>query len=68
LQEASGEISDAPVSEHHPPEIDIYSEFLASADGELGPTTSARDAEVVMRVLDAARESSHTGQTVSLEF
>jgi predicted dehydrogenase len=68
LQEASGEISDAPASENHPPEIDIYSEFLAGADGELGPTTSAREAEVVMRILDAARESSHTGQTVSLEF
>ncbi|HEV7998256.1 MAG TPA: Gfo/Idh/MocA family oxidoreductase [Planctomycetaceae bacterium] len=68
LQEPSGEISDAPASENHPPAIDIYSEFLASADGELGLTTSAREAEVVMRVLDAARESSRTGQTVSLEF
>jgi predicted dehydrogenase len=68
LQEASGEISDAPASENHPPEIDIYREFLAGADGELGPTTSAREAEVVMRILDAARESSRTGQTVSLEF
>ena len=68
LKEASGEIADAPASESHQPEIDIYREFLAAADGELGPTTSAGEAEVVMRVLDAARESSRTGQTVSLEF
>ncbi len=68
LEEASGEISDAPMSESHLPEIDVYGEFLTWTGGKLGPAASARDAaEIVMRVIDAARESSRTGQTVLLK-
>jgi predicted dehydrogenase len=67
LQEPSGEIADAPVSHNNLPEVDVYREFVAAVAGEVGPTDSARDAEMVVRVLDAARESSRTGQTVALE-
>ncbi len=67
LEETSGEISDAPVSESHLPEVDIYGEFLASVGGEHGPTASARDAERALRVIAAARESSRTGNAVSIE-
>jgi len=67
LEETSREISDAPVAQNDLPEIDVYREFVGSVDGEPGPTASARDAEIVMRVIDAARESSRTGQTVSLQ-
>jgi predicted dehydrogenase len=66
LEETSGEISDAPVSESHLPEADAYGEFLASVGGEHGPTVSAREAEMVLRVIDAARQSSRIGQTVSI--
>jgi predicted dehydrogenase len=67
LQEPSGEISDAPVSNNNLPEVDVYREFVAAGADEVEPTVSARDAEMVMRVLDAARESSRSGQTVALE-
>jgi predicted dehydrogenase len=66
-EESSGEVCDAPVGKIDLPEIDVYAELLASAQSERGPTTSAKDAEVVLRVIDAARESSRTGQTISLD-
>jgi predicted dehydrogenase len=66
LEEASGEIADAPVSQSDLPEVDVYAELLDSA-AERGPTPSAHNAEVVMRVIDAARESSRTGQCVSID-
>jgi predicted dehydrogenase len=67
LQDPSGEVCDAPVSQSGLPEIDVYAELVTSARGEPGPTASACEAEVVMRVIDAARESSRTGQCVSIE-
>jgi scyllo-inositol 2-dehydrogenase (NADP+) len=67
LEEASGEICDAPVSQSDLPEIDVYGELLERARGEPGATASARDAERVLRVIDAARESSRTGNAVSIE-
>jgi predicted dehydrogenase len=67
LHDASGEICDAPVPQTDLPEIDVYGELLAFARGDSAHSASGEDAEVVMRVIDAARESSRSGQTVSLE-
>ncbi len=67
LQESTGEISDAPVLPNDQPDIDVYGELVAHVRGETGLTASAVDAELVMRVLDAARESSRSGQTISIE-
>ncbi len=67
LHDESGEICDAPVPQTDLPEIDVYGELVALARGESDHANSGEDAEVVMRVIDAARESSRTGQTVSLD-
>jgi len=67
LRDESGEICDAPVPQTDLPEIDVYGELVALARGKSDGTDSARDAEIVMRVIDAARESSRTGQTVPLD-
>jgi predicted dehydrogenase len=67
LPETSGEISDAPVPPTDLPEIDVYGELVALARGGCNHADSAAEAELVMRVIDAARESSRTGQTVSLD-
>jgi predicted dehydrogenase len=67
LHDASGEICDAPVPPTDLPEIDVYGELVALARGKSDGTDSAKDAEIVMRVIDAARESSRTGQTISLD-
>jgi predicted dehydrogenase len=67
LQEATGEISDHPVSPSDLPQIDPYSELLASLGGEPGPTASARDAEIVMGVIDAARESARTDRVITFD-
>ncbi len=66
LQEESGEISDEPVPPNDRPATDVYAELIASARGESLATSSVDDAETVMRVLDAARESSRLGQSVPL--
>jgi predicted dehydrogenase len=63
--DASGEICDAPVSQTDLPETDLYSELIGSVN-ESQPGASAAEAEVVMRVIDAARESSRTGQSVAI--
>jgi len=67
LPEASGETSDAPAPQTDLPEIDVYGELVALARGECNHADSAEEAEIVMRLIDAARESSRTGQTVSLD-
>jgi predicted dehydrogenase len=67
LRESTGEISDASVSQSDRPDVDVYGELVASARSEPGPMASASDAEIVMRVIDAARESSRSGQSVSIE-
>jgi predicted dehydrogenase len=67
LHDESGEICDAPVPQTDLPEIDLYGELVAFARGDSGHAASGEDAEIVMRVIDAARESSQTGQTVSLD-
>jgi predicted dehydrogenase len=67
LHDSSGEISDAPVSQTDLPALDVYGELLAAAPGETSTTASAADAETVMRVIDAARESAQSGQSVGLD-
>ena len=67
LREASGEISDAPVSQSDLPPIDVYGELLAAERGQPELSSSASDAEAVIRVIDAARQSSQTGRIISLE-
>jgi predicted dehydrogenase len=67
LREDFGEISDAPVAQTDLPEIDVYAELVEAARSEYGPADSANHAEIVMSVLDAARESSRTGQVISLD-
>jgi predicted dehydrogenase len=66
--EPTGEICDAPIKQAERPEIDVYAELLLPAHAERGPTASAREAEIVLRVIDAARESARTGQTVGIEL
>lgn len=66
-EESSGEVCDAPVGQLELPEIDVYAELLSTVQAEPGPTASAKEAEIVLRVIDAARESSRTGQTISIE-
>jgi predicted dehydrogenase len=66
LTEPSGEVCDAPVAPDEVPPIDIYAGLLRSARSEDERLESARDAQRVMRVLDAARLSSRTGQVVEL--
>ncbi len=63
LQDESGEVCDAPVPPPDRPASDVYAELLASIRGEPRPESSA-DAEMVMRILDAAGESSRTAQSV----
>jgi predicted dehydrogenase len=63
----SGEISDMPVPVADLPATDVYAELLACAgDGEMR-LESARNSETVAQIIDAARESSRTGQPVALE-
>jgi predicted dehydrogenase len=66
IRETSGEICDAPVSQTDLPEIDVYGELIGVARGDREPGVSAAEAEIVLRVLDAARESSRTGQPVAI--
>lgn len=67
LQEDSGEICDEPVPASDRPASDVYGELVATTRDESHAASSVDDAETVMRVLDAARESSRIGQSVPLE-
>ncbi len=67
VQEDSGEICDEPVPPRDRPPPDVYAELITSVRGESQAASSAGDAETVMRVLDAARESARVGQSVPLE-
>jgi predicted dehydrogenase len=66
LTEPSGEVCDVPVAPDEVPPIDIYAGLLRGARSEDERLESARDAERVLRVLDAARLSSQRGQVVEL--
>jgi predicted dehydrogenase len=68
LHDESGEICDAPVSPTDLREIDPYGDLLARPDENTGPGPSANAAERVLRVIDAARESSRSGQSVPLDL
>jgi predicted dehydrogenase len=67
LQEESGEICDEPVPPSDRPPPDVYAELITSVRGESQAASSAGDAETVLRVLDAARESARIGQSVPLD-
>lgn len=66
LPEPSGEICDAPVSTVDLTESDPYAELLLPTKSRETEFLSAREAMAVMRVIDAARKSSRSGQTVYL--
>ncbi len=66
MAEPSGEVCDAPIAPADVPQIDIYAGLLQCARSEEARLDSAREAATVMRVIDAARESSRSGEAVTV--
>jgi predicted dehydrogenase len=67
IAEPSGEICDVPIVPDDVPTIDPYAALLHPPQSDEERFKSARDAVVVMDVLDASRESSRTGEVVGLD-
>jgi predicted dehydrogenase len=64
--ESSGEVCDVPLGPADVPQADLYSELFEPARSETGRLRSIQEAAAVMQILDAARESSSTGQVVQI--
>ena len=67
VADPSGEICDVPVAPADVPTIDPHAALLHPARSDEDRLDSARDAAMVMRVVDAARESSRSGEAVRLD-
>jgi predicted dehydrogenase len=67
IAEPSGEICDVPVVPADVPAIDPYAALLRPARSDEERLDSARDAVAVMDVIDAARESSRSGEVIRLD-
>ncbi len=66
VMEPSGEVCDVPLGPSDVPEADLYSKLLEPARSETDRLRSIQEAVTVMEILDAARESSGTGQVVEI--
>ena len=64
--ETSGEVCDVPLGPSDIPQADLYSELFELAGSETARLRSIQEAVTVMEILDAARESSATGQVVEI--
>jgi scyllo-inositol 2-dehydrogenase (NADP+) len=65
--EPSGEICDVPILASDVPQVDLYADLLQPAHSEEDRTRSLREAATVLRMLDAARQSSRTGQVEEID-
>jgi predicted dehydrogenase len=64
--EPSGEVCDVPLGPSDIPQADLYSKLFEPARSETDRLRSIEEAATVMEILDAARESSGTGQVVEI--